>query len=71
LSCSNRHGPGKIRKLKELAVRGRDARGFVLYSAGLSVSVADNSLVLALGNDCYITNVISSVAVIGNKILIF
>jgi len=28
-------------------------------------------LVLALGNDCYITNVISFVAVIGDKILIF
>jgi len=47
LLCNNLHGPGYIRKLKEFAVRGRDTRGFVLCSAGLSVSVK----VLAVGND--------------------
>jgi hypothetical protein len=37
LSCSNHHDPEKIRKLKEPAVRGRDPRGFVLCSAGLTL----------------------------------
>jgi hypothetical protein len=47
----NRHGSGEVRKLKVLAVRGGHARDFILYSAVLTVSVKDNSLVLAVGND--------------------